>query len=172
MIEKSNIQKVLAFFFKYPTKETYLRELSRMLQLSMPTILGAVKKLKQEDLVQVKHGKALTSVKANMENQLFIRMKRVHNLEQLYASGLVNFLITACKRPRAIICFGSYARGDDIETSDIDIALIGGQEPKLNLDGYILKFNRQISLHYIFLSKISDDFKANLCNGIILEGAL
>lgn len=172
MIEKNSVQKVLAFFFRFPTKETYLRELSRMLGLSMPTILGAVKKLKQEDLVQVKRGKALTTVKANMENQSFIRMKRVHNLEQLYASGLIDFLIMAYKRPRAIICFGSYARGDDTETSDIDIAIIGGREPKLAFDKYAHQLNRQISLHYISPSKVSDNFKANLCNGIVLDGAL
>src|SRR3989338_9228307 len=124
MVEKNNIQKVLSYFFMFPTREIHLRELSRIIKLSMPAILSAVNQLKREQLVEVRKGRVLTIVKARNENTLFVRLKRLHNLENLYLSGLVDTIYSVYKRPRAIICFGSYSRGDDIETSDIDIAII------------------------------------------------
>ena len=89
MVGKNNTQKMLAYFFRYPTKEIHLRELSREMKLSMPAILSAVKKLKKESLVQVKKGRALTTVKANLENKEFTRLKKVYNLINYSPAWLV-----------------------------------------------------------------------------------
>jgi len=172
MIGKTNIQKVLAFFFTYPTRELHLRQLSRETSLSMPTILAAIKKLQHEELLTIKKGRAFTLVKANLENNNFIRLKRVYNLESLYESGLVDFLYNEFKKPHAIVCFGSYSRGDDTENSDIDIGIIGASEKELNADSFEKKLRKRISLHFIDLDKTSVEFKSNLFNGIVLEGAL
>ena len=92
MIEKNNIQKIEEYFFTYPLKVTYLRELSRELNLSMPTIVASVDKLTKEGLITTTRGKAITIVKANTTCLLFRQLKRAHNLEQLYSSGLVDFI--------------------------------------------------------------------------------
>jgi len=172
MIEKNNIQKILETFFKFPTRVFYLRELSRELKLSMPTILNAIKKLKKEDLVVIKKSKAITMISANLENQLFTRLKRIYNLEALYLSGLVDFLYEEYKSPQAIICFGSYSRGDDIERSDIDIAIISSVEKEIDLTKFEKTLLRNISIHIVDLNKISKEFMANLYNGLVLGGAL
>ena len=51
MIEKSTVQKVLEVFFEYPSREFYLRELSRLLKLSMPTIISTTDTLSREKLI-------------------------------------------------------------------------------------------------------------------------
>ncbi len=172
MIEKNTTQHVLIYFFEQPTQEIHLRELSRKLNLSMPTILSAIKKLEQEKLIVIKRGKALTTVKANWEEKSFKWLKRVYNLEFLYASGLVEELNKQYNIPSAIICFGSYSRGEDIEASDIDIAVINAGEKEVSLEKFEKKLKRTISIHGISLKGLSEHFKANLYNGIILEGAL
>src|SRR3989344_2124942 len=100
MIEKNNTQKMLELFFRYPTKLFHLRELSRELKLSMPAIIAAVKKLKKENLITVKRSRVLTVVSANIEHQLFTRLKRIYNMESLYLSGLVDFLYKEYKKPQ------------------------------------------------------------------------
>lgn len=172
MIEKNNIQRVLGWFFDNPTTETHLRELSRAMRLSMPAILSAVKKLENLNLVAVKKGKAVTAIRANLENISFARLKRIYNIESLYASGLVDYLHKEFKIPKAVICFGSYSRGEDTEKSDIDIAIIGSAEKQLQLGKFEKKLKRSVSIHNIFLNRVSEEFKANIYNGIILEGAL
>ncbi len=171
MIEKSNTQRVMDFFFKNPTREVYLRELSREMKLSMPAIVFAIKNLKREGLVFVNKTKALTKVKANIENKEFIRLKRLSNLESLYASELVDYLLKEL-RPLAIICFGSYSRGEDFEKSDVDIAIIKGSQKNLEFEKFEKKIGRKISVHFIDLNKTSEEFKNNIHNGIVLDGAL
>ena len=54
------------------------------------------------------------------------------NLEKIYGSGIVDFLSNKYNRPKSIILFGSFSKGEDIENSDIDIAV--STNKRLNLD--------------------------------------
>jgi predicted nucleotidyltransferase len=172
MIEKSTIREVLSFFFDNPSNNTHLRELCRQTKLSMPTIISSTNTLSKEKLIIKEKGIVVTSIKANRENINFIRLKRIYNLEKIYSSGLVDLLSKECNIPKAIICFGSYSRGEDNEKSDIDIALVDCKEKEISLDKFEKIFKRSISLHFIDLKKVSEEFKSNLYNGIILDGAL
>lgn len=171
MIEKSTTQLILEVFFRNPNTEFYLRELSRVLKLSMPTIISVTDALAKEGLIIKTKGKVLTTVKANRENVEFIRYKRVNNLESLYNSGLLQHIIETYNYPKCIILFGSYSRGEDIEGSDIDIALVTNKKLELNAEKHEKILERHINIHEISLNKISAEFKANLWNGIVLEGS-
>lgn len=171
MIEKSTIQWLLSFFFEHPSQEFHLRELSRILGLSMPTIVAATDTLSKERFILKTKGKVLTMVQANRESNDFVRYKRVHNLEQIYASGIVDYLSKAYRRPRALILFGSFSRGEDIEGSDIDIAVFTGKKQNLDLAKYERTLKRGIHIHQIDPANVSKEFKANLANGIVLEGS-
>ena len=171
MIEKSTIQEVLIIFFENPSREFHLRELSRILKLSMPTIISATDKLAKERLVIKEKGKVITKVMANRANIEFTRLKRLHNLELIYKSSLINHISESYSQPKAIILFGSFSRGEDIEKSDIDIAVITNKKLNLDLLKYENIFKKPINLHEINLDKISKEFKANLLNGIVLEGS-
>ncbi|MDP3766097.1 MAG: nucleotidyltransferase domain-containing protein [Nanoarchaeota archaeon] len=171
MIEKSTIQKVLAIFFENPSREFHLRELSRILKLSMPTIISSTDKLAKEKLIIKEKGKVVTKVMANRDNIDFARCKRLHNLELIYDSSLINHISEAHNQPKAIILFGSFSRGEDIEKSDIDIAVITNKRLNLDLSKYEKILKKTINLHEVSLDKISEEFKANLLNGIVLEGS-
>ena len=171
MVEKNSTQLVARYFFTHPTTEIHLRALTRAVGKSMPVILAAVRKLSKEGLVTITKGIALTTVKANAENPLFVQLKRVHNLERLYETGLVDQLRKAfdCQ---AMVCFGSYSRGDDFEQSDVDIALVGAKQKSIDLSPFESKLKRQISLHFVTKAQVSKEFWHNLANGLVLEGAL
>mgnify|MGYP001565735874 CR=1 FL=1 len=171
MIEKSTIQKVLAVFFENPSREFHLRELSRLLKLSMPTIITATDKLAKEKLIIKEKGRVITKVIANRGYIDFVRLKRLHNLEIIYNSSLISHLSELYNQPKAIILFGSFSRGEDIEKSDIDIAVITNKKLNLDLSEYEKRLKKAINLHEIDLDKISEEFRANLLNGIVLEGS-
>ncbi|MBI2541963.1 nucleotidyltransferase domain-containing protein [Candidatus Woesearchaeota archaeon] len=171
MIEKSTIQKVLAVFFDNPSREFHLRELSRILKLSMPTIISATDRLAKERLIIKEKGKVITKVFANRENIDFARLKRLHNLELIYRSGIIDCLSESYNQPKTIILFGSFSRGEDIEKSDIGIAVITSKRLNLDLSKYENILKKAISVHEVSLGKISEEFKANLLNGIVQEGS-
>lgn len=170
MIEKTNTDKVLELFTEYPTREFHIREIERLLKISIPTVISSIKKLKRIKMILVEKGKALTKIKANIENPEFVRVKRIINFSKIYDSGLVDYLIRNYNHPEAIILFGSYSLGEDIEKSDIDIAVV--TEKHVDLDLEVYEKNRSINVHEVNLKKISKEFLTNLCNGIVIYGYL
>ena len=124
MIDKNSTQNIRTHFYTYPSTEIHLRALARATKLSLPTVITIVRKLAKEELISIKKTTALTIVRANTENPQFTRMKRINNLASLYHSGIVDYLNKAYNYPKALLCFGSYARGEDSEDSDIDIPII------------------------------------------------
>ena len=171
MVEKSNRERVVGVFLDSPTSKFHLRELSRRLKLSMTTRITETDILVKQGLINKKKGKVITEVYANREGNWFRWYKRCANLFSLYLSGLVEHLIEEYNHPKAIILFGSYARGEDIEKSDMDIAIITQKELKLDLTRLEKIHKRKISIHEIKIEKTSEEFQKNLKNGIVLEGS-
>ena len=172
MIEKSTMQRVLEVFFENPSnKDIHLRELSRITKLSMPTIISTTDKLAKEHLIIKTPGMVTTIVQAYRENEKFSRYKLLYNLEKIYKSGIIEFLSKEYHYPKAIILFGSFSRGEDIESSDIDIAILIKRKLNLDLSKYEKALKKTVNIHEIDMNKISKEFKANLANGIVLEGS-
>jgi len=171
MIDKNSNSIVLDVFFDNPTKEFHARELSRKTGISIFSVLEAIKKLSKKGFLSVNKKGNMKIVKAS-HSTIFIRAKRIRNLEKVYDSGLVDYLVNAYENPEVIILFGSYNRGDDVENSDIDIAVITKEHKKHNLEKFERILSRKISMHEIDLKKVSREFHNNLINGIVLEGAM
>jgi predicted nucleotidyltransferase len=171
MIEKNSVTILADVFFYSPTKEFHARELSRKTGLSIFAILSAIKTLVKKDMIRVQK-KGNMKIVAASHSVSFIRAKRIRNIEKLYDSGVVNYLIKAYDKPEAIVLFGSYSRGDDVESSDIDIGVITKEHKELNLDKFEKPLFRKISVHEIELKKVTKEFYNNLVNGIVLDGAI
>jgi predicted nucleotidyltransferase len=164
-------QDILRYLYINSSKVFNARALALALNVSQPAISKALPKLKKEDLITVTKGKRF-SIALNRENPLVIRLKRVDNLKQLYEISFVKHLISVYNHPKAIILFGSFSKGEDIEKSDIDIAIITSKKISLDLEDYEKKLKRAINIHEVDLNKVSKEFKNSLYNGIVLEGSL
>ncbi|MFH1591561.1 MAG: nucleotidyltransferase domain-containing protein [archaeon] len=171
MIERSIKRKVVQTFFDEPTREFHLRELSRLLNISLPTAISTTDYLSKKEIIIKKKGKVTTLLKANREAEEFGRAKMVANLENIFESGVVDFLIQKYNHPKCIILFGSYARGEDIERSDIDIAILTDKPKETDLIKYQKVLKREISIHIVDVTTVSEEFRLNLMNGIVLEGS-
>lgn len=161
-------ERILELLFDFPTHRFHIREIARILKISAPAVSKAVYKLEKEDLITCKR-EFVFEITAKMGDK-FKSLKRIHNLKKIYESGLADYL--AEKFPFAtIILFGSYSRGEDIEKSDIDIAILD-KEKKLELEKFEKKLNRTINVEFINFKKASLELKENLVNGIVLSGTL
>ncbi len=106
---------------------------------------------------------------ANTESEIYKYYKKIFNLIEL--RELVQFLRDKLM-PAAIILFGSYQRGEDIEESDIDL-FVQSKEKKVELGRFRRKLGRNIQLH--FQTDFSDypkELKNNIVNGVVLYGYL
>jgi predicted nucleotidyltransferase len=62
--------------------------------------------------------------KANIENPAFRYLKIAYNLSWLHKKGVSNFLQNNMNTVTSILLFGSYAKGENDNESDIDILVI------------------------------------------------
>ena len=111
------------------------RTMAKFLKVTPTAIAKALKGL--ENIVKVEKSKTmnLNTVELNRNNPEVFQIKRIENLKMAYDSGLPDFLED--QFPGAtIILFGSYSYGEDTVNSDIDIAVIGVKEKKLNVRKY------------------------------------
>jgi len=130
-----------------------------------------VKELAREKFISCKQKGRIGEIKARAEEP-FLQQKRAYNLSQIYLSKLKDLLEREYNHPEAIILFGSYSRGEDTETSDIDLAVATTKKLSLNLTLYEKKLKRKISIHEITLEKVSEEFLNNLANGLVITGYL
>ena len=173
MLQKCSIWNIAEIFFKEPTKQHYLIEISKKAKLAHTSVKKHLEALKEEGIIneiKEKRGKRTFPVyKADLENKEYRHYKKLSNLEKI--KTLADFLNDALM-PKNIILFGSYSRGEDAEDSDIDLFLECGEQ-KIDLSKFEKELNRNIQLH--FKPNFKDypkELKNNIINGIVLHGYL
>src|SRR3989344_325079 len=78
------------------------------------------------------------------DSSKFISYKKLSIVFELNNAGLVDYLWENLS-PRVIILYGSFAKGESIESSDIDIFVLC-KETSIKLDNFEKKLNRKIHL--------------------------
>lgn len=175
MLQNYNKWKVLEVFFDEPLAEGghQLREISRKVKLAPLSVKNYLMELKSEGLILEKKNRIQghPTYWANRENELFLLYKKTNTILKLKESGLLDYLYDSCL-PQVILLFGSAARGEDTEQSDIDLFL-QASPVKLNLTKYEKILKREINLFFEEdFPQLSKELKNNLLNGIILKGYL
>jgi len=161
-------------FFRHPSKPHYLMGISRDIKLSHTSVNVILKKLIKKHVITEKiekRGKRnFPMYYANM-NEDFKKLKRRFNMQKVEDCGLVKFLSDNLM-PQSIILFGSYARGEDIAESDIDI-FIESSEKKINISNFEKKIGKKIELHFSKdINALSLELKNNIVNGVRLHGRI
>lgn len=170
MIQKYSTYSILRLFFDYPTKRFQLREISRMLKMGFPSVKIHITELERQGFIK-KNDKGIYQSYVSSRSDVFKLYKRNDILLRLHESKLVYFL-SETFAPDAIVLFGSASRGEDIETSDIDL-LIVAKEKDVDLKKFEKKLNRKISLHFEEdVPKIPKELLNNIINGIVVSGYL
>lgn len=169
MITKDNNLRIMQLFFKFPYRIFHIRELARLTGLSSTGVIKIVKRLSKNKLLITKKVKNIEEIRPDF-NGRFLLIKRLYNLYSLYDSGLIDFIKKYYEMPRAIILFGSYSNGTDVERSDIDIAVISIKKIIPDLKKFEIPLSRKINLHLIDIENTPKEFKNSLANGTVLEG--
>lgn len=174
---ESSTQKAAKVFYEYPEKEFSLSDLAKESGVAKPHIGKIIEKLRKLGFIQVTKLTKIWRIKANQGNWFFIRNKIVYNLNYVYQSGLVEYLIDHYNKPRSIILFGSFRKGEDNSDSDIDIAIEDSRKDYLvirlgALEDFERMTGRKINLHLFNRKTVDINVFNNIANGILLFGFL
>ena len=179
LLEKTGMERLLTVLYWWPEVEFSLTELAKKAGVSKSTASRLRDSLIALGIATVEEKGIVFRIRANMESFQFVKKKIGYNLEFVYDSGLVEFLEDAFGHPPAIILFGSFRKGDDISTSDIDIAI----ETLEDIDIHTVRpkgieqiekhfVDRKIQIHLFNRKKVDINVFNNIANGIVLSGFL
>ena len=173
MLHNYNKWKVLQVFFDAPLAEggIQLRELSRNADLAPTSVKNYLSELEKERLILERKTRAqgYPVYAANRDHDSYKFYKKIDLLLRIKTSGLLRDLQDTFM-PGAIILFGSAARGEDTEQSDIDL-FVEAKKENFETDRYEKILRRKINLLFERdFHKLSKELKNNLLNGTILYG--
>ena len=173
MLYKNNVMQQ---FMDKPTSRFQLRELARLTHLSTTGVKAALKRLLAEKIIKTEREKSYLFYKANFDAQEYKWTKKFYNIARIISSGLLKYLDEELNRPEAIVLFGSAARGEDAEKSDIDIFVLSENKKYLNLKQFEKKLCKPLVLQifnreeFETAKRKNKEFINNIVNGILLKG--
>lgn len=172
---RESVFKVSELIFNYPNKTFHIRMLEKKTGFSTTAVIDSINELKKYNLITIEETPLTTNIKANLESEEYRFYKLVFNLYRLKRYKFVDNLIDIFNNPEAIVLFGSFAKGEDIEESDVDILIISHNKPNENsektIDIFERELNRKINIQILpSLDKSSNEFKNAVANGIVLHG--
>jgi len=168
MLEKNNNYRVLKIFLDCPMGEFGLREISRKIGLALPSVKKYLLDLEREGLVEIRERKGSPIYVAKMDSVRFRFYESLFMEYELFESGVIDFIWNKLC-PEAIIFYGSFAKGEAIESSDVDLFAIG-KKSKIDLDKYEKILGKKIHLMVDEIGNIPKELKNNLVNGIVMRG--
>jgi len=171
MKTKNIKQKIKEHFFISPTSKLRVREIEKLLKLPLPSVIRYCKELQAEGILTIIKTGSVVFYTGNRANSNFILEKRLFNIKSVYDSGLIEFLKIELSNP-AVILFGSYSKGEDIENSDIDLYIETHSKKEINLEKFekILKRKIQLFRHKSISEIKNKELADNVINGIVLNG--
>jgi predicted nucleotidyltransferase len=178
LYEETAKNKILGVLFRYPEKEFSLSDLAREANVAKANLSGILEEFQEAGLIIIEKLSKIWRIKANQTNWLYIRSKTVYNLNFVYKSGLVEFLVDFFKNPKAVVLFGSFRKGEDLSNSDIDIAIEVSDAKEYQIIGLkeLAEFeqiiDRRIQIHLFNRENIDIGVFNNIANGILLWGFL
>lgn len=174
MLGNYNTWKVARVFFDEPKKQHSLRAISRKAKLAPKSVLNHLEILKRERViaieVETQGRRKLKRYVIDSYSAGYKTRKIIDILDRIQESNLIRHLTDAFS-PTAIVLFGSASRGEDRETSDIDLFIQTSSKNEFDHTPFEKAFKRKIQLH--IKRNIKDypkELQNNIANGITLYG--
>jgi len=178
LYEETAKSRIIEVLFKYPEKEFSLSDLAKEAEVAKANIGKILDEFQKIGLINIEKLSKIWRIKANQTNWLYIKSKITYNLDFIYRSGLIEFLLDEFNNPRSIIVFGSFRRGEDLSNSDIDIAIESNDTNEYKVLGLkeLSEFEniigRKIQIHLFNRKGVDINVFNNIANGILLWGFL
>ncbi len=157
----------MELFVRKPTIGFQIREVIKLTKLGNPTVVRGLNLLTSKKLIRKREGRVYPFYEANLENDIFRKLKIFYNM--ICLDDTVKKIVEET-RPNCIVLFGSGAKGEDTEQGDIDL-FVQAERKSINLSKSEKMLNRKINLLFEpNLAKLNKELANTLANGIVIYG--
>jgi len=175
-VDIDNRSAVMALFLDNPKRSYHVRGVARALVISPRTAKKYLSVLARDGMLIREKSGIYENYRADRQSQEFRDLKVFHTIRKLRACGVIGFLESKFNYP-AIMLYGSAARGEDDEGSDIDIFVVTKTKAKdIDAEAFAKKLGR--GLHVMVMdendirSAKSKELLNNAINGVVVSGFL
>jgi predicted nucleotidyltransferase len=142
-------RKLLKLFFTNPEKKYYARQLERLIGHSASNVSAELRRLKEGKLFTTDEVGGIIFYQLNQNHPLYPELKSII-AKTIGAEGGLREALAPLAGIRCAFIFGSFARGEEHEMSDIDLFIIGN--PDSDELGDVIRqqedvLNREINYH-------------------------
>jgi predicted nucleotidyltransferase len=173
MITKDIKTKIREYFFLNPTTKLRVRQIERVVKVPLPSAIRYTKELVANGILKITEIAGIKLFSADRKSTQFLLEKKLFNIKNLFDQSLVSYLINEFSNP-TIVVFGSYIKGEDIESSDIDLYIETPSKKKVVLNKFEKKLQRNIQLfkHKKITEIKNKNLINNILNGLTINGFL
>ena len=126
LLSKKSTSKVLQYFLGNPDQEIYATQLESRLKAAKKSILDALEDLSKQGLLNMREVGRIKQYRLNSERPIVRHLKILQNIDMLRPA------VKKFKgRDLEIYLYGSCARGENTEKSDIDILILGNRQESI-----------------------------------------
>jgi len=126
-------EKILRLFFSNPSKKYYLRELERILNISVGNIRRELLVLQKKGIFESEKVGNLLYYFLNKKHPLYGEIKKIV-FKSIGVEGGIRQAIRSLKNIDNAFIYGSFAKGAEDSFSDIDLFIIGNPDSDKLLD--------------------------------------
>ena len=128
-ILKSGYWKIIKLFYENKNQGIHLREISRKTGIYVPSVSKFLKKLEDENILKAEKDGNLKKyyAKNNSNTNTMFQLFDIEKYEKLLSirkTAITRFLENMDEKPVFVLLFGSTAKGNHKEESDIDILIV------------------------------------------------
>ncbi len=164
---------IVGLFFNEPTKHWHFKDIVNQAGISGQRANFWLKKLVADRIIKrIKISGQMPYYIANFNTSAYKNSKKIFALNKMQDTGLLNRL-SALKKAKAVVLFGSFARSDWNTESDVDIFVLG--DPG-ELESGSLWEGRTLEVH---TCRTQEDIKAirsglmnNVVKGFFIKGSV
>ena len=173
-VDIDNRSAVMALFLDNPKRSYHVRGVARALVISPRTAKKYLSVLARDGMLIREKSGIYENYRADRQSQEFRDLKVFHTIRKLRACGVIGFLESKFNYP-AIMLYGSAARGEDDEGSDIDIFVVTKTKTdEIDTGAFAKKLGH--NLHVIIMGESdlrsgkNKELVNNALNGMVVSG--
>jgi predicted nucleotidyltransferase len=158
--------RILELLLLNPTSEFHLREISRRTLVSAPYVRREMANLMALGLVLKRSQGNLTLFRLKRDSAIAEELKRIFLKTESFGRFMRDNLEEVGNIRFALI-YGSFARGDEVEGSDVDLLIVGDVDERGMLD-VMARVEEHTGREVIYIAWTEDEFEEKAREGIPL----
>jgi len=163
-------KKILQFFFSDINRKHYLREMERILNISVGNIRRELLSLEKDGLFIKERMGNQVYYSLNQKSPIFTDIKNIVS-KTIGIEAILKKELSKLENIDFAFIYGSFAKGNEYSLSDIDVFILG-EEDEAQINEILSKAEKELSREINYTLFFKNEFKKEFKNNVFLKDVI